>query len=328
METLERTFNDQKIEMRTEDVDVWIKAADVTETLELNNTSEIVGRLDSDEKEKFPTEIATGFGGSRVTDVWHVNEPGIYRLIFTSQAEAARDFKRWLAHDVLPELRRTGEYSARSEQAEDLPKKVIVEYGDHRMSHWLTEDDVYTRITDVYRAAGVEQVGQLMNLEAGSYWEVEQDIWVDEAGLNEWMYRSNVKGTSEFVADYGSTVQALQESSQAPVDATAPPMEGPEGETAESGSEELSETSEEEFNTPNLDHGRPAFWDWEDERIQEEIRSLVDGNLNNYDRIYDRMRIRHGIDVDEDLGYGNSYLDAMSPRQLRVALHVADRLLT
>ncbi|WP_324291537.1 Bro-N domain-containing protein [Corallococcus sp. BB11-1] len=41
-----------------------------------------------------------------------VNEPGVYLLVFTSQAAGAERFKRWLAHEVLPALRRTGAYAA------------------------------------------------------------------------------------------------------------------------------------------------------------------------------------------------------------------------
>jgi prophage antirepressor-like protein len=40
-----------------------------------------------------------------------VSEPGVFRLIFTSRKPEAERFKRWLAHDVLPALRRNGSYT-------------------------------------------------------------------------------------------------------------------------------------------------------------------------------------------------------------------------
>lgn len=39
-----------------------------------------------------------------------VSEPGVYRLVFRSRKPEAERFKRWLAHEVLPQLRRTGRY--------------------------------------------------------------------------------------------------------------------------------------------------------------------------------------------------------------------------
>jgi hypothetical protein len=40
-----------------------------------------------------------------------VREPGLYRLIFKSRKPAAKRFKRWIWHDVIPALRKTGTYS-------------------------------------------------------------------------------------------------------------------------------------------------------------------------------------------------------------------------
>lgn len=39
-----------------------------------------------------------------------VTEPGLYTLIFQSKAEGARPFRRWVTHEVLPAIRRTGRY--------------------------------------------------------------------------------------------------------------------------------------------------------------------------------------------------------------------------
>jgi hypothetical protein len=39
-----------------------------------------------------------------------VFEPGLYRLIVTSKKPAAERFKRWVFHEVLPSIRKTGSY--------------------------------------------------------------------------------------------------------------------------------------------------------------------------------------------------------------------------
>ena len=46
-----------------------------------------------------------------VQQILMVNEPGLYRLIFQSRRPEAETFKRWVFHDVLPSIRRTGAYN-------------------------------------------------------------------------------------------------------------------------------------------------------------------------------------------------------------------------
>src|SRR5699024_9751029 len=47
-------------------------------------------------------------GGTQATNI--ISESGLYHLILTSRTEQARPFRRWVTHDVLPTLRRTGRY--------------------------------------------------------------------------------------------------------------------------------------------------------------------------------------------------------------------------
>ena len=41
----------------------------------------------------------------------YITEPGLYSLIFKSQKDEAEDFKDWVFDDVLPKIRKTGQYS-------------------------------------------------------------------------------------------------------------------------------------------------------------------------------------------------------------------------
>lgn len=89
--------------------DVWFVAADVCKVLGLPNVSQAVSRLDTDERDNITTNDVIG----RTSDVVIINEAGVYRLIFTSRKEAAERFKRWLAHEVLPSIRKTGGYAVK-----------------------------------------------------------------------------------------------------------------------------------------------------------------------------------------------------------------------
>ena len=83
----------------------WFVAKDVCHVLGIGNTSMALGRLDDDEK---GVSLADTPGGRQ--SVSTVNEPGLYALILRSDKPGAREFKRWVVHELLPEIRRTGSY--------------------------------------------------------------------------------------------------------------------------------------------------------------------------------------------------------------------------
>ncbi|MBR4383774.1 MAG: hypothetical protein IKP64_09480 [Selenomonadaceae bacterium] len=81
-------------------------AADVCRILELGNITEALRRLDEDEL----TSVKLNSGG-QMREMKLVNEPGLYRLIFASRKPEAKKFQRWVYHEVLPSIRKTGSYS-------------------------------------------------------------------------------------------------------------------------------------------------------------------------------------------------------------------------
>lgn len=101
-----------RCELRTleKDGEIWFVAADVCRALDHSNVTVALDRLDEDERAKF------NLGRQGETNV--VNEPGLYSLIMGSRKPEARAFKRWVTHEVLPTIRRTGQYSARPERGE------------------------------------------------------------------------------------------------------------------------------------------------------------------------------------------------------------------
>jgi prophage antirepressor-like protein len=85
----------------------WFVAVDVCNVLGIGNTSDALGRLDEDEKTLVSIE-----GGP---DLNLVNEPGLYGLVLGSRKPEAKGFKRWITHEVLPAIRKTGSYSVPKE---------------------------------------------------------------------------------------------------------------------------------------------------------------------------------------------------------------------
>lgn len=106
--TITEIFNYQGSRVRTVVMNSqpWFVAADICRILEIGNPSDALSRLEEDERTLVSIE-----GASNGMEVNAVNEPGMYSLILGSRKPEARAFKRWVTHEVLPAIRRTGIYA-------------------------------------------------------------------------------------------------------------------------------------------------------------------------------------------------------------------------
>lgn len=84
----------------------WFVAADVCAILQLPDTHKAIARLDDDEKDR--NSIPTPGG---VQEMSVVSESGLYSLVLGSRKPEAKRFKRWITHEVLPSIRKTGSYA-------------------------------------------------------------------------------------------------------------------------------------------------------------------------------------------------------------------------
>ena len=91
-----------------EDGEPWFVAKDVCEALALSNTGQAIAGLDEDEKGSIIINDGTPGNPSKAI----VSEPGLYSLVMKSRKPEAKAFKRWVTHEVLPAIRRTGGYMA------------------------------------------------------------------------------------------------------------------------------------------------------------------------------------------------------------------------
>ena len=91
----------------------WFVATDVAKALGYRMASDMTRRLDEDEK---GTRSMRTPGGEQELSV--ISEAGLYNAILGSKVPGAREFKRWVTHEVLPALRRDGAYVA-SDGTED-----------------------------------------------------------------------------------------------------------------------------------------------------------------------------------------------------------------
>lgn len=86
--------------------DPWFVAKDVCDCLDLSNNRGAIASLDDDEK---GVSITDTLGGQQEMSI--ISEADLYSLILRSRKPEAKAFKRWVTHEVLPSIRKTGGYS-------------------------------------------------------------------------------------------------------------------------------------------------------------------------------------------------------------------------
>lgn len=98
----------------------WFVAADVCRALDLGNPTRALDRLDNDERTLISIK-----GASNGKPVNGVNEPGLYSLVLGSRKPEAKKFKRWITHDVIPAIRKTGGYHIPQSPEEQMAQGLL-----------------------------------------------------------------------------------------------------------------------------------------------------------------------------------------------------------
>lgn len=88
------------------DGEPWFVAADVCKALDVGNPAQALTRLDDDEKNTII--LNEGIPGNPTKAI--VSESGLYTLVLGSRKPEAKQFKRWVTHDVIPAVRKHGAY--------------------------------------------------------------------------------------------------------------------------------------------------------------------------------------------------------------------------
>lgn len=102
----------------------WFVGKDVCGVLGIRDHHQALESLDDDERGGCIVPTPSGDQNAII-----ISEPGVYRLVFRSRKPEAERFKRWLAHEVLPQIRKTGRYGAEAALA------AIEEAATHPASH-------------------------------------------------------------------------------------------------------------------------------------------------------------------------------------------------
>ena len=99
-------YNSKQVRVVERDSEPWWVLKDVCEVLELSNSRMVAERLEEDEVSQ--TYITDSLGRQQEATI--VNESGLYNVILRSDKPEAKAFKRWITHEVIPSIRKTGGY--------------------------------------------------------------------------------------------------------------------------------------------------------------------------------------------------------------------------
>lgn len=102
----------------------WFVGKDVAEALGYSKArNAIATHIDSEDKKDAP--IQGTLGG--VQEMTVINESGLYSLVLSSKLPSAKKFKRWVTSEVLPALRKTGQYQVKELSGSELMAKALIE---------------------------------------------------------------------------------------------------------------------------------------------------------------------------------------------------------
>lgn len=106
----------------------WFVAKDVCDILGMSNPSMAVTALDKDEVAQIDPKDYLGSENRSNQAVNIVSEPGLYKLIMRSRKPEAKEFQRWVTHEVLPQIRRTGGYipASDTDSDEDIMARAVL----------------------------------------------------------------------------------------------------------------------------------------------------------------------------------------------------------
>ena len=97
----------------------WFYAPGLARTLEYKDAFNMLRMVKDDEKAvhsvHLPTTSLNEGGTGPRRDANFVNESGFYRVVMNSQSDVAEPFRRWVFREVLPSIRKTGQYKMHQE---------------------------------------------------------------------------------------------------------------------------------------------------------------------------------------------------------------------
>ncbi len=163
-------FEDWPIRVEMRDGEPWFVVVDICRALDLTNVTMATEGFPADDLST--TEVINAAGARRQSPV--TNQGGMFELVFRSRKPEARAFRRWVTHEVLPELLRTGGYQMPQTFAEALRaladseeakarQALELEAKDHQIAELTPAADAWCAMVDTTALHNIEEVAKLVS---------------------------------------------------------------------------------------------------------------------------------------------------------------------
>lgn len=177
----------------------WFVAKDVCDILEISNNRDAISQLDSDEKNT--VVISDGIPGNPNKTI--ISEPGLYKLIMRSRKPEAKEFQRWVTHEVLPQIRKTGGYIPTSDADDDMTilakavmigqrtmeaQKQKIAAQQSRIDELQPKASAWDNFVDIPDALSVRDSAKLLSNLGRPVGQTELFEWLDR---HDWIFREN-----------------------------------------------------------------------------------------------------------------------------------------
>ncbi len=177
----------------------WFVLKDCMSILDLGNPTETVKMFDKDEFST--TEVIDSIGRRQQTYI--ISEPGLYRLVMKSRKPEAKEFQRWVTHEVLPQIRRTGGYIPTSDADDDMTilakavmigqrtmeaQKQRIAAQQSRIDELQPKASAWDNFVDIPDALSVRDSAKLLSNLGRPVGQTELFEWLDR---HDWSFREN-----------------------------------------------------------------------------------------------------------------------------------------
>ena len=152
------SFGNHEIRTTTDEHgEAWFVANDVCAALELANPRDALTKhVDPDDVAQ--SDTTDNLGRQQLTN--HVNESGLYALIFGSRKQSAKLFKRWVTSEVLPAIRKNGQYVSKFPTQQRVPATFPFKTQWHNCPPRSIEEDI-RKVEMLAQFAGLSRADKL-----------------------------------------------------------------------------------------------------------------------------------------------------------------------
>lgn len=155
---------------------------------------------------------------------WLINESGLYSLILSSKLPTAKKFKRWVTSEVLPAIRKTGEYKTQTatqqdESKQDRAKSMLLNARTRQAKLWkeLAEGatGTYAEVCKTYavntlagkdvlelpalaeKTYSATEVGNMLGISAHMVGKIANDIGIKTDEYGKWFHDKSKYSSKE-----------------------------------------------------------------------------------------------------------------------------------